>query len=67
MPNVPAQPDSDLDPRDPYAREAQAFPRLSEEMASGVGAYGTGAAEGSVVVQAVHQFLNPEFLDPGVA
>ena len=32
---------SDLDPTDPYAREAQTFPRLSEEMAARVAAYGT--------------------------
>ncbi len=30
-----------LDPSDPYAREGQTFPRLSEEMAQRVAAYGT--------------------------
>src|SRR5690349_21546475 len=32
---------ADLDPSDPYAREAQTFPRLSEEMAGRVAAYGS--------------------------
>jgi thioredoxin reductase (NADPH) len=41
MSNGPAQPESDLDPTDPYLREAQTFPRLSEEMAARVVAYGT--------------------------
>jgi thioredoxin reductase (NADPH) len=41
MSNAPAQPESDLDPSDPYARKAQTFPRLSEEMAARVAAYGT--------------------------
>jgi hypothetical protein len=41
MSNGPAHPESDLDPTDPYAREAQTFPRLSEEMAARVVAYGT--------------------------
>jgi thioredoxin reductase (NADPH) len=31
---------SELDPTDPYAREAQTFPRLSEEMTGRVAAYG---------------------------
>jgi thioredoxin reductase (NADPH) len=34
-----AQPD--LDPADPYAREAQTFPRLSEAMAHRIAAYGS--------------------------
>ena len=33
--------DTALDPSDPYAREAQTFPRLSEEMAGRVAHYGT--------------------------
>lgn len=33
--------ESELDPTDPYAREAQTFPRLSHEMAARVAAYGT--------------------------
>jgi CRP-like cAMP-binding protein len=41
MANGPVQPESDLDPTDPYARKAQTFPRLSEEMAARVVAYGT--------------------------
>ena len=41
MSNGPAQPESDLDPTDPYARKAQTFSRLSEEMAARVVAYGT--------------------------
>ena len=41
MSNAPAQPESDLDPSDPYARKAQTFPRLSEEMAARIVAYGT--------------------------
>ncbi|MGZ5372507.1 Crp/Fnr family transcriptional regulator, partial [Aeromicrobium sp.] len=40
MADRPAQPDSDLDPTDPYARKAQTFPRLSEEMAARIVAYG---------------------------
>ena len=35
-----AVPDSDLDPTDPYTREAQIFPRLSEEMATRIASYG---------------------------
>ena len=41
MSKGPAQPDSGLDPTDPYARKAQTFPRLSEEMAARIVAYGT--------------------------
>jgi thioredoxin reductase (NADPH) len=41
MSNGPVQPESDLDPSDPYARKARTFPRLSEEMAARVVAYGT--------------------------
>ena len=40
MADRPAQPESDLDPTDPYARKAQTFPRLSEEMAARIVAYG---------------------------
>jgi thioredoxin reductase (NADPH) len=40
MSNEPARPESDFDPTDPYVREAQTFPRLSEEMAGRVVAYG---------------------------
>jgi thioredoxin reductase (NADPH) len=32
---------TELDPSDPYAREAQTFPRLSEDMALRVARYGT--------------------------
>lgn len=35
-----SQPASDPDPTDPYAREAQTFPRLSQDMAARVAAYG---------------------------
>ena len=41
MSTVPAQLESEPDPTDPYARRAQTFPRLSEEMAARVVAYGT--------------------------
>ena len=34
-------PSVELDPSDPYAREAQTFPRLSPEMAKRIAAYGT--------------------------
>jgi thioredoxin reductase (NADPH) len=34
------QPETDLDPTDPYAREAQIYPRLTEEMAGRIGGYG---------------------------
>ncbi|WNG57719.1 cyclic nucleotide-binding domain-containing protein [Archangium gephyra] len=37
----PVQKASELDPSDPYARDAQTFPRLSPEMAERVAAYGT--------------------------
>ncbi|HBZ70100.1 MAG TPA: cation tolerance protein CutA [Deltaproteobacteria bacterium] len=33
--------ESELDPADPYARQAQTFPRLSEEMTERVAGYGT--------------------------
>ena len=35
-------PEADLDPTDPYLREAQTFPKLSKEMATRAAAYGTG-------------------------
>jgi thioredoxin reductase (NADPH) len=34
-------PPADLDPADPYAREAQTFPRLREDMAARVASFGT--------------------------
>jgi thioredoxin reductase (NADPH) len=40
MSTPPPTPLADLDPTDPYAREAQTFPRLSEEMARRVAEYG---------------------------
>jgi hypothetical protein len=36
MLNEPVQPEAHLDPRDPYAREAQTFRRLSEERPRGL-------------------------------
>lgn len=36
----PSTVETDIDPTDPYAREAQIFPRLSEEMATRIGRYG---------------------------
>ena len=38
--NQPPGPEVEIDPSDPYAREAQTFPRLSLEMAARVRAYG---------------------------
>jgi thioredoxin reductase (NADPH) len=38
---APVTGDFDLDPTDPYAREAQTFPRLSAEMVGRVAAYGS--------------------------
>ncbi|MGO9994889.1 MAG: FAD-dependent oxidoreductase [Steroidobacteraceae bacterium] len=40
MANEPIIPDADLDPTDPYSRDAQIFPRLSEDMARRISAYG---------------------------
>src|SRR5690349_7994524 len=40
MASPTADPTPDLDPADPYAREAQTFPRLSGDMAARVAAYG---------------------------
>ena len=41
MPDLtPAEPDSDLDPADPYVRAAQIFPRLSQDMAARIASYG---------------------------
>ena len=40
MPSDPIAPGLELDPTDPYARQAQTFPRLSEEMAARLAAYG---------------------------
>jgi thioredoxin reductase (NADPH) len=40
MTNEPIVADTDLDPTDPYSREAQIFPRLSEDMARRICAYG---------------------------
>lgn len=37
---VPADTAADLDPADPYAREAQTYPRLTEEMLARVARYG---------------------------
>jgi len=39
--HTPVLSPAELDPSDPYAREAQTFPRLSEEMIARVAAYGT--------------------------
>jgi thioredoxin reductase (NADPH) len=36
-----ASPDLELDPTDPYAREAQTFPRLTSDIAARIAAYGT--------------------------
>ncbi len=36
-----SRPEGELDPTDPWAREAQTFPRLSEEMAERVARYGS--------------------------
>ena len=46
-------PDSDLDPTDPYTREAQIFPRLSEEMAARITGYGKveSLREGTLVFE----------------
>lgn len=38
--DAPLQNEPDVDPSDPYAREAQTFPRLSAEMAGRVASYG---------------------------
>lgn len=38
--NQPTNPEVEIDPSDPYAREAQTFPRLSLEMAARIRAYG---------------------------
>jgi hypothetical protein len=46
----------ELDVPDPYAREAQTFPVLSEDMAERVA---SGVGEGSAVIQAAHAFLHP--------
>ena len=40
MPSDPIAPGLEPDPTDPYARQAQTFPRLSEEMAARLAAYG---------------------------
>jgi thioredoxin reductase (NADPH) len=37
---APVTGELDLDPSDPYAREAQTFPRLSPEMTARIAAYG---------------------------
>ena len=69
MLNEPVQPEADLGLRDPYARRAQKFPRLSAEMAARVVAYDTqerrpkgtpvfARGERSVSIRAVRQFLN---------
>jgi thioredoxin reductase (NADPH) len=49
----PDMPDSDLDASDPYAREGQTFPHLSEEMSRRVAQYGAEQrlAKGTVVFQ----------------
>jgi thioredoxin reductase (NADPH) len=41
MTKEPAPSDAELDPTDPYTREAQIFPRLSEEMGGRIAAYGS--------------------------
>ena len=41
MPDAAAIAETDFDPTNPYAREAQIFPRLTPEMAGRVGGYGT--------------------------
>jgi thioredoxin reductase (NADPH) len=44
---------ADLDPSDPYAREAQTFPRVSKEIAARIAGYGTEerVAEGTLVFE----------------
>ena len=51
MTDTPLAAEADLDPSDPYAREAQTFPSLSDEMAARVASYGTEErmAKGDVV------------------
>lgn len=53
MSNAAAKLESEPDPTDPYARRAQTFPRLSEEMAARVVAYGTEerVPEGSLLFE----------------
>jgi thioredoxin reductase (NADPH) len=41
MADIETRTDPELDPTDPYAREGQTFPRLSEDMARRVARYGT--------------------------
>ncbi len=40
MANEPTTADEELDPTDPVNRQTQVFPRLSEDMASRISAYG---------------------------
>lgn len=40
MSTILKAPNSDLDPTDPYTREAQIFPQLSEDMAGRIMGYG---------------------------
>src|SRR4051812_30857404 len=51
MLNTPLSSPADLDPSDPYARAAQTFPKLSDEMTARVAGYGTEEriAAGTVV------------------
>ncbi len=41
MPDVPDLAETDFEPTNPYAREAQIFPRLTHEMAGRIAKYGT--------------------------
>ena len=53
MPKPQPVTSSELDPADPYARAAQTYPRLSEEMAARVAEYGReeGLASGTFVFE----------------
>lgn len=53
MANTPPLAETDLDPANPYAREAQTFPRLTPEMAARIALYGTeeGLPQGTLVFE----------------
>ena len=53
MPDAPAFAETDFEPTNPYAREAQIFPRLTAEMAARIALYGTeeNLAQGALVFE----------------
>ncbi len=67
MPDTPPIAETDLDPTNPYAREAQIFPRLTHEMAERIAGYGTeeSVPQGTLVFERGHRGVDFFFVLDG--